>query len=308
MLRRVTAGAVAGLVAALVAPLGAQAAPAAGVVTSWSPYLGCWSTSSSGAIGPMVCVVPTDDRARVEFMTVDGDSVIARTFVDASGKRVSALRSGCTGWETGTWSGDGQRLLMHAEFRCTGSPVQRSDAILSLSHADAFTHVERNLTRNDAPARVVNFIVQLDTTVFPTEVRRRLPHLRPLAIETAELETRAEPSPAAVVEAASELDQAVVEAWLADGGDVSDQTSTMVRVVRGAALGRDLPAPVMTARVRTRNGLNRFGSVGLYSPSIPVYLTADHGLRPDPVGGVWMYWNLNGYDPSRTIGVPFRWP
>lgn len=308
MLRHVLAGAVAGMLAVSVAPVGAQTANTAGVVTSWSPYLGCWSTSSGGTIGPMVCVVPTEDRARVEFMTVDGDTVIARTFVDASGKRVSALRPGCSGWETGKWSGDGQRLLMHAEFRCKDSPMQRSDAILSLSHADAFTHVERNLVRDDAPARVVTFIVQLDTTVFPAEVRRRLPHLRPLALETAELETLAELSSASVVEAASELDPTVVETWLAERGEVSTQTSTMLRVVHSAALGRELPAPAVRSRTRVEMGLNRFGSVRAFGSRNPVYLTADHGNRADPVGGVWTYWNFNGYNPSQTIGVPLRWP
>ncbi len=241
-------------------------------------------------------------------MTVDGDSVVARTFVDASGKRVSAMRPGCRGWETGKWSGDGQRLLMHAEFRCDGSAVQRSDAIISLSHADAFTHVERNLGRDDAPVRVINFIVQLDTTVFPTEVRRRLPHLRPLAVETTELETLPELAPSAVVEAASTLDPDVVEAWLADRGEVSTQTATMVRVVRSAALGRELPQPAVRPRTRVALALSRFGSARLYGSRNPVYLTADHGNRADPIGGVWTYWNFNGYNPSQTIGVPLRWP
>lgn len=308
MLRHLMAGAVAGMLAVSVTQVGAQTADTAGVVTSWSPYLGCWSTSSGGVIGPMVCVVPTEDRARVEFMTVDGDTVIARTFVDASGKRVSALRPGCTGWETGKWSGDGQRLLMHAEFRCKDSPTQRSDAILSLSHADAFTHVERNLVRDDAPARVVTFIVQLDTTVFPAEVRRRLPHLRPLAIETAELETLAELSPASVVEAASELDPTVVETWLADRGEISTQTATMVRMLHVAALGRELPQPRVRSRTRVMSGLNRFGNVGTFASSNRVYLTADHGLWSQFVGGIGGYWNLNGPDPRQPIGVPFRWP
>ena len=262
----------------LVAPLQAQSTSGApGVVTSWTPFYGCWSTSSSGRIGPMVCVVPGATRAQVEFMTVDGDSVIGRTMVDASGKRVPALRTGCTGWEQGTWASDGQRLLMHAEYRCTKRPVQRSDAVLSLSHTDAFTQVERNLSDWRAPARVVNFIVQLDTTLFPVEVRRRLPHLRPLALETAELETLPDIASGVIVEAASQ--------------------------------GRELPEPFgRDARGAVRRGLGRFGAVGVFSLSLPVYLTADHGNMPEPIGGVWAYWNLSGFDPTRTIGVPFGWP
>ena len=299
--------AVTGLAAVLVCPLYAQSAPAA--ITSWSPFLGCWSTSSAGAIGPMVCVVPGDSRDQVEFMTVDGDSVIARTVLDASGRRVAARRAGCTGWEYGHWAADGQRLLMHAEYRCKDRRVQWSDAILSLSHTDAFTYVERNVTDARMPARVVNFIVQLDTTVFPREVRRRLPNFRPLAMETSELETISDVTPGVLVETASSLDPGVVQAWLADRGQLSPESSTMTRLVYNAARGRELPQLfAREPRMAVRNGLNRFGSVGLVSATLPVYLTADHGMRPEPMGGVWAYWNIDGYNPSQTIGVPFRWP
>jgi hypothetical protein len=300
--------AVASVFVLLAAPLQAQSAP--GVVTSWTPFLGCWSTSSSGSIGPMVCVVPGASREQVEFMTVDGDSVVGRSLVDASGKRIAALRAGCTGWEQGTWASDGQRLLMHAVYRCKGRVLQRSDAILSLAHADAFTHVERNLSDARVPARIVHFIVQLDTTVFPSEVRRRLPHLRPLAVETAELESMPELPPGVIVEAASNIDPGVVQAWLADRGQLSADVSATTRLVYAAAQGRELPQPFASEpRGGVRRGLGRFGVVGLFSSALPVYLTADHGNRPEPIGGVWAYWNLdNGYDPTRTIGVPFRWP
>ena len=299
--------AVAGCTAVLISPLGAQSAPA--VITSWSPFLGCWSTSSAGAIGPMVCVVPGDSHDEVEFMTVDGDSVIARTVLDASGRRVATRRPGCTGWENGRWAADGQQLLMHAEYRCKDRRVQQSDAILSLTRTDAFTHVERNITDARMPARVVNFIVQLDTTVFPREVRRRLPYLRPLAIETSELEITSPVTPGVVVEAASSLDPDVVQTWLADRGQLSPESSTMTRLVYNAARGRQLPQPFARApRMAVRNGLNRFGSVGVFSLTLPVYLTADHGMQPEPIGGAWAYWNIGMYNPSQTIGVPFRWP
>lgn len=257
----------------------------------------------------MVCVVPGASRDQVEFMTVDGDSVVGRSLVDASGKRVPALRPGCTGWEQGTWASDGQRLLMHAEYRCTDRAVQRSDAILSLSHADAFTHVERNLSDARTPVRIVNFIVQLDTTLFPLEVRRRLPHLRPLAAELSELETVDEVAPGVIIQAASTVDPTVVQSWLADRGQLSAETATITRIVYNAARGRELPQPsVGGVRTRVASGFGRFGSVGAFTSSLPVHLTADHGLIPDPVGGLWTYWNLNGYNPSQPIGVPFRWP
>ena len=291
---------------AAVAPAGAQTAPG-GTITSWSPFLGCWSTSSAGAIGPMVCVVPTDVVDRVEFLTVDGDSVVKRASVDASGKRVAAMRPGCDGWESGRWSNDGRRLLMHAEYRCGGSATQRSDAILSLSQSDAFTHVERNTTREGTPTSVVNFMVQLDTTVFPVEVRRRLPYWRPLAVEMSELETIEQIPAAAIVEAASDIDPTVVQLWLADRGQLSPETSTMIRVLRVASLGRELPSP-MTRFGFVDSRLSRFGAVRLQGQNV-VYLTADHGIIPEPIGGLWTYWNRSfSYNPSEQLSFPYRWP
>ncbi len=313
-MQRAFAGfAVADVMLALAAPLqGQTSAREPGVVTSWTPFYGCWSTSSDGAAGPMVCVVPGATRAQVEFMSVDGDSVVGRTVVDASGKRVQAMRPGCIGWEQGRWASDGQRLLMHAEYRCAKQRVQRSDAILSASHADTFTHVERNVSDARVPARVVNFIVQLDTTVFPLEVKRRLPHLRPLAVETADLETLHGLPKGVVVEVASEVDPVVVQAWLDDRGELSPDVATTTRLVYAAARGRELPASYgEMPRLRVRNGLGRFGvstATGYTTTSPNTYLTADHGIIAQVIGGAGAYWNLNGYNGQQSIGVPFRWP
>lgn len=93
--------------------------------SSWDVYQGCWSTSSAGAIGPMVCVVPDSTPTRAEVLSVVRDSVVSRLVIDADGKLRAFARGGCNGFERAHWSPDGQRLYMRAEYRCGRDRVSR---------------------------------------------------------------------------------------------------------------------------------------------------------------------------------------
>lgn len=91
----------------------------------------------------------------------------------------------------------------------------------------------------------MNFIVQLDTTIYPAEVQRRLPGVRPLALEPSELETREPVATSAIVEAATELDPSLVDAWLEDRGEsglfaIADYKRRETNVDRRAWLQRGL--------------------------------------------------------------------
>lgn len=207
-----------GVMMALAAPVGAQPV-AATRVDRWSPFLGCWSTSSAGMIGPMVCVVPADSAEQVDFLTVSGDSVVSRSRIDATGADKLYSRLGCVGVESGRWSADGRRLLMHADYACDKGGARKSDALIDFTRSDAFSYIETDLQSYRKPSRIVNFIVQLDTTLFPAEVRRRLSAYRPLSFEASELEQETVLSTPAVVEATAELDRALVLAWLAERGE-----------------------------------------------------------------------------------------
>ncbi len=272
-------------IGAAAAPLIAQPAAATTDPSQpWAPYLGCWSTSSSGVIGRMVCVVPTEARAEVEFLTVDGDSVVARTMVDGSGMPRAIERGECVGWEDARWSQDRRHLFMHADYKCTkGKPV-RSDAVLSMTRSDAFTHVERVTSSDSATAKVVNFIVQLDTTLFPAEVRRRLTSYRALASVEGELEA-APPAltPSDVMEAAMMLDPAVLQAWLADRGEATDMTAKELRVLRVASEGAFRITPtngrwVRSEDYRSGRSVYRWRSLS-FQPSFST-AALDWGIEP----------------------------
>ena len=219
---------------AIFSPLAAQQRVSVRNV-AWTPFLGCWSSSSSGMVGPMVCVVPTESPSRAEFLTVSDDSVVSRAIVDASGIPIAQSRNGCVGWETSRWSKDSTHLFSRADYRCADGHMLRADEILSMTHADAFSLVVRSVTDDSTPARVVNFIVQLDTTLFPPEVRQRLTSYRTLAESDAELETIARVPLSDQMEAAMEIDGGVIDAWLADRGQRSDLTARELRSLHTVA-------------------------------------------------------------------------
>jgi hypothetical protein len=249
----------------------------------WSPFLGCWSTSSAGMIGPMVCVVPTDSAEQVEFLTVSGDSVVSRSQIDASGVEKFYSRNGCLGIERGRWSADGRRLLMHADYSCDKGVDRKSDALFDFTRSDAFSYIETDLTSRRKPSRIVSFIVQLDTTLFPAEVRQRLTGYRPLSFEASDLEKETVLSTPALVEATAELDRELVVAWLAERGESG--------LLAAAPLTGFTPKEIEWRRRDALRGLRRLQGVPtLLAVSWP-YL--DQG---GPYGGTW------------GVNYGFEWP
>jgi len=220
----------------LAAPLAAQSDSTRR--SPWEFYHGCWSTSSGGAVGPMMCVVPDSTPQRVELLSVMNDVVLSRTKIDADGIARPFARGACRGYERANWSPDSLRLYMQAEYRCrTGADKHMtSAAVIAPTRSDAFTHVER--ITNDKAARpvVVNFIVQLDTAFFPAEVKRRLSSYRLLSSKPEELEVASIVSDSAITEAVRVLDVGVVDAWLQDRGQPT--YVDRLRMMRGSDAGK----------------------------------------------------------------------
>lgn len=262
----------------ITAPLAAQA-PA--VAPSWNTFLGCWSTSSAGSIGPMVCIVPTDSVDRVEFLTVNGDSIVSRSFVDASGRLSAYARNACRGVETARWSADGNRVYLHADYSCGKGAPRQSDALIDRTRSDAFSYLEVELKSEQKPV-VVNFIVQLDTTVFPDEVRRRLPAYRALTLDATELEERTAVPTSALVEAKSILSPALIEAWMSDRGE-SAVFAIAVRPRRNE---------VEFSQLRRRHGLQRATLFTTGSPGDTSSSQSSWGV------------NWGGYYPTNYLVTP----
>jgi hypothetical protein len=185
------------------------------VDSRWQPFLGCWETAAAGSRGPMVCLLPTNAKQRIELLTVSEDSIFSRTFVTATGARVPITRDGCTGWESASWSSDDRRLFTRAEFRCGSGASQAATGIYSMTDGENFSRIEGVKTASAERTRVVNFGV-VRSVRMPPEIASRLPNLNGLPISVARMEAAATLTTADVVEASKAVESGVVEAWLGD--------------------------------------------------------------------------------------------
>lgn len=215
----------------------------------WRGYLGCWSTSVSGAPGPMVCLVPTSDRQTVDMMTIVGDSITSSTPISATGTRVQRTRDGCTGWESGRWSLDERRLYTTAEYTCADGVTQQSSGMFAMQGSDMFARIEGLKTRGGTRVRIVRFDAQNDAAIVPAAITRRLPDLNSLPMLGARAEAGAALTSADVADAAKAVDAPVVEAWLGDRQEVMVLAAKDLRALHEAGV----PASVIDMLVAVSN-------------------------------------------------------
>lgn len=255
----------------------------------WEFYHGCWSTSSNGAIGPMICVVPDSTPQRVEMLSVVNDVIVSRVKIDADGVARPFVRGTCLGYERANWSPDSLRLYMQAEYRCRKGADKRltSASVMAPTRADAFTRVERTTSDNAARPVVMNFIVQLDTTFFPAEVKRRITSYRALSTTPEELEVGSIISDSAIAEAARVLDVGVVDAWLQDRGQPT--YVDRLRVMGGRANDKMPPVWPRGAYFASREG------------GLVAWNGASRQFLADGLGsGLQTIWN-SGYADGRSF-------
>ena len=203
----------------------------------WRAYLGCWASATpSRSVGPMVCVVPTASAQTVEFVTVDGDSIVSTVPLTASGARVERKVSGCSGWESARWSIDERRLYTEAEFTCADGSKQAQQSMISMRYADTFSRIEVIKSGRGSLSRVVHFTLQLDQQLHPASIASRLPSPQELPSFNARLEAAAEVSSADIVDASKALPSSIVEAWIADRGQKFEFGVSDLRAMRGAGV------------------------------------------------------------------------
>lgn len=115
---RVAAGAL--LLLASLSVVGTANAQTQTVDERWRPWLGCWVPGDSPAVGlpgtnvagGLVCISPAASGAGVELATVSNGVVVHREFLNPTGARTPKTVDNCPGWDSGTWSADGRRLLL----------------------------------------------------------------------------------------------------------------------------------------------------------------------------------------------------
>jgi hypothetical protein len=236
--------------ASVVAMMGVAAAPASAQSDStvrfdeaWRPLLGCWANAGNAASPASFCVVPTHDRQTVDVVSLLGDSIVSRAPLTATGARIARTEEGCSGFERGTWSADTHRLFTHAEYTCAGGQKVSSDGMYMLLTPSRFARIEAVPAAGGSNVRVRTYELRADASKLPLSLASLLPS--PNAAVVARAAAAADVTPAAVIEAATLVEDPVVDTWLAMRGQLFGLSSADTRALRRA----HVPEGTITAMV-----------------------------------------------------------
>ena len=185
----------------------------------WNAYLGCWEPAGapSGVKASLLCVVPAQGASAVDLVTVTDGKEVAREHINANGEHVATTRDGCKGWESAEWSGDGERVYLHADFTC-GAMRQRSTALIAMSANGDLMDVQGLKAGKNNGVRVTQYREATDPGPLPADIASAI-GARTMAVDAARVSAAAPISTDNVIEASAHLDAPVVEAWLANRGD-----------------------------------------------------------------------------------------
>lgn len=213
-----------GLAAAISAVLLLAGAGAAGAQTTaadprWDPWVGCWqySETSMDARSTLVCVVPTARQSAVDVVSIANGKELQRERIDASGERRPSTKDGCAGWESAQWSADRRRIFTKSELTCANALRRTSSGVLAMSAAGEWIVVQGVRAGGGNGMQVVRYRDAGVSAAVPAEIASTLSG-RSVALSASRIAAGADINAAEIVEAARQVETAVVQAWLVETG------------------------------------------------------------------------------------------
>lgn len=209
------------LLVASVSGLHAQATDA-----RWKPWLGCWASNDSLTVslnGPtssnLVCVVPSTVGAGVAIASVANGKIIAQDFLNPTGQRASLTRDGCPGWESATWSADGNRILLRSEFTCAGGVTRKGSGVFGMSPEGEWIQVQGVFVRGNAGIRAMRFhAANVRITFDSSNTASTTQSTLGFSTETARFIAAAPMRNSDILDLSKNVDTPVAEAWLTELG------------------------------------------------------------------------------------------
>ncbi len=183
--------------------------------------MGCWQQAAapSGAGTPLMCGVPAAGTSAVDIMTVTDGKITAHERVDATGQRIVTAREGCTGWESASWSGDAERVYLHSDYSCGNGVRRETTSLIAMSANGEWLDVQGLTSGKNSGVRVNVYREASNPANLPPEITAALGN-RSLAMSAARSSAASPLNLDDIAEASHHLDAPVVEAWLANRGDV----------------------------------------------------------------------------------------
>ncbi len=200
------------------------------VDTRWQPFLGCWVPDQTSAAigvnavsGSMVCVVPVQNSASVDIVSITNRMVTNRDRITVNGERTTKKTEDCPGWETANWSADGHRIYTRSEFACANNLIVKGSGVFALSSAGDWVQVQGSSVGSNGGARVVRFrpadvALAPGSMVYDSSVVVTVPAqlgFTQLAMRNA---ASTATDAAALLDMTKHVDQQVTQAWLSEFG------------------------------------------------------------------------------------------
>lgn len=201
----------------VLAASGSALAQSTQVDPRWHAWVGCWArvAARDAATSQPVCVIPVAGNSAVDIVTVTGGRISSREHIEANGERRPTERDGCAGWERAQWSPDGRRVYLESEFACPSNVKRSSSGLIAMSLKGEWLNVLGVTIGEATGVRVLRHRALDQTAAIPAEIRSALEPHRSFGDGTRTL-AAAPVGTADVVDAARQLNPAVVEAWLTE--------------------------------------------------------------------------------------------
>jgi len=187
----------------------------------WRAWMGCWSAGPVSPLGadpaaPVVCITPTANSSAVQLTTLSAGKVTGTQVVDASGRETPIAATGCTGTQTGRWSGDARRVYLNATVTCDGA-THTTSGILAMTTEGDWLDVQGVKGMGDENVRVVRYRDVGVRSTVPAEIAESLKDMG-MSVQAARAVASADVGSRAVIDAANATGVAVTEAFILERG------------------------------------------------------------------------------------------
>jgi len=251
----------------------------------WLPFVGCWEPLDAEPDAGLLCFTPADGGVQMSNMAAGEAFATEQLVADGEPRPVSA--EGCEGWESITFSDDGQRAFTRSEFACGTDTPRTGTGVMSFTSPNQWVDVRSLDVDGESIAWVQEYrLVGIDR-LAEEGVSDPAEGLG-MAVRTGRMVAARPIDVADVQEAVSRLDEKAAESWVAAQRDRFDLSAD--DIVRLADSG--MPESVIDVMVAVSYP-DRF----VVRPSEPIE-EADGGGRPAYAG----YRGYMGYSPF--FGLP----
>ena len=205
-----------GLLAGVALLLGMAPSPGAAqeMDNRWLPWLGCWEAVDGGEEAPLLCVRPASEGSGVEFVTWSEGEATSSEAVLADGVPRNAEREECQGIEEARFSEDGHRIYLKSDYVCEGGTERKASGILAMINPMEWVDIKAV----DGSPWVLRYRLARSSKVEESGLENVVDS-RASAVKSARISAASRLTEEDIIEAASSVDGAAVEALIVERGD-----------------------------------------------------------------------------------------